>query len=108
MDFSIINEFHSESTQSSKTISLIFPESGSLIEYPMIKFVSPLCLQKPITLMELVERKHGIPQVDQVILRATDGKQLESSMNLKDFFEHVKNIMNQRINIGLGSYFICI
>ena len=98
----MINELPPESTQSSKTISLIFPESGSLFEYPISKFVSPFCLQKPITLMELIERKHGIPQVDQVILREADGKQLESSMDLKDYFEHVNliGIKNSYFQLG--------
>lgn len=89
MDFSIISEQPSQLHQASQTLKFILAENGSLDEYPLAEFVSPLSPKNSNTLMDFIEKEYRIPQADQVILRSGDGKQLENSTNLREFFEKV-------------------
>ncbi len=83
MDFSILNE--SLKSKYPHTLCLVFPEDGTLKGYPLSKFVSVSGLNDSNSLIEFIDKKHGISLCNQVILRASDGKRLDSSMNLKEF-----------------------
>ena len=90
MDFSVINEFPSQSSPGSKQITVILAENGSLYEYPYIKFVSPIGLKRGNFLTEFVEKEYGVSRANQFILRNDDGKQLDQNVTLEDFFRKVK------------------
>jgi len=89
MDYSVIHDQSSQPLTSSRVINIILAENGSLSEYPSIKFVSPIGLKRASFLMDFVEKEFGISKGHQLILRGEDGKQLEASMNLEEFFKKV-------------------
>lgn len=90
MDFSVINDFPSQSSPGSKQITVIHAENGSLYEYPYIKFVSPIGLKRGNYLTEFVEKEYGVSKANQFILRSDDGKLLDNNVTLEDFFRKVK------------------
>jgi len=89
MDFSVINDFPLKGAPIPKVISIILAENGSLHHYPITKFLSSLDIKRAPFLTDFIEKEFGINQDDQLVLRSEDGKQLESSMNLEDFFQKV-------------------
>jgi hypothetical protein len=91
MDYTIITERPLQLPQAPQTFNLVFAENGTLHEYPISKFVSSLSEKESSALMDFIEKEFSIPCDDQVILRAADGKQLELSMNLREFLEKVSS-----------------
>ena len=89
MDFFVVSQNSSQLFQAPKLISFVFPENGSLYEHQLSQFVSPVSLKEPSAIMKLIEQEHGIPMPDQIILRGNDGKQMETSTNLREYFEKV-------------------
>jgi hypothetical protein len=89
MEYSLINNLSSPAALASRGINIILTDDGSLHEYPYNKFVSPIGLKKAPFLIDFIEKEFGINKNNQLILRNEDGKQLESSMNLEEFFQKV-------------------
>lgn len=107
MDFSVINDFPSQSSPGSKQITVIHAENGSLYEYPYIKFVSPIGLKRGNYLTEFVEKEYGVSKANQFILRSDDGKLLDNNVTLEDFFRKVRFWSFNSLMLK-GYHYLCV
>ena len=89
MEFSVINDALALSPSNSRIVNIILAENGSLYENPYIKFVSPIGVKRAPFLTDFIDKEYGIAKANQLILRSEDGKQLDPSASLEEFFQKV-------------------